>query len=422
MKSIAVLPFVNMSNDAEQDYFCDGIAEEILNALTHLNHLRVISRTSAFALKDKNLDAREIGKILDVQSLLEGSVRKAGNRLRITTTLINVADGAHLWSERYDRELADIFSIQEDIAGNVATALKGFLTTEEKVVIQRPETIIEAYEYFLKGRQLFHKLFLYEAQEMFRKAIEIDAEYALAYTGLADVHSWLYDWLGAKNSDLEAAEENSLKALALAPGLSESHSSRGFVLSLAKRYKESDLEFNEAIRLNSNSYDAYYLYARSFFARGEIEQSAQMFRKASEVRSDDYQSMLLLAQSLRVLEKDEANEALTEGIRRARKQFQLNPTDRRLLALTASSLYEVGNRKEAFEWMNKALELYPDDISVLINGAGLFAKDNNKEKALSILELAVSKGYGKRDWIENDPDYNPLRNDSRFKALLDKLQ
>ena len=234
MQSIAVLPFLNMSNDPEQDYFCDGISEEILNALTHLNNLHVVSRTSSFALKDKNLDAREIGKILNVQSLLEGSVRKAGNRLRIVTKLINVSDGTHLWSERYDREMADIFSIQEDIAGNVATALKGFLTTEEKAIIQRPETIIEAYEYFLKGRQLFHKLFLQEAKEMFMKAIEIDADYALAYAGLADAHSWIYDWLGANNADIEAAEKNSLKALALAPGLSESHVSRAFVLSLSQ--------------------------------------------------------------------------------------------------------------------------------------------------------------------------------------------
>ena len=163
--SIAVLPLLNMSNDPEQDYFCDGISEEIINALAQLNHLRVIARTSAFSFKGKNHDVREIGKSLDVTTLLEGSVRKSGNRLRITIQLIRVADGSHLWSNRYDRELEDIFSIQDDIARNVATALKGFLTNEEKEVIRRPETIIEAYEYFLKGRQLFHKI-LVEARDV----------------------------------------------------------------------------------------------------------------------------------------------------------------------------------------------------------------------------------------------------------------
>ena len=161
--SIAVLPLANMSNDPDQDYFCDGVSEEIINALTQLNNLRVIARTSAFSFKGKNQDIKEIGRVLDVNNILEGSVRKSGNRLRITIQLIRVSDSSHLWSNRYDRELEDIFAIQDDIAQNVATALKGYLTTEEKLVIRRPETIVEAYEYFLKGRQLFHQLFLVEA-------------------------------------------------------------------------------------------------------------------------------------------------------------------------------------------------------------------------------------------------------------------
>jgi TolB-like protein len=179
-KSIAVLPFVNMSNDPEQEYFCDGISEEIINALAQLNNLRVIARTSAFSFKDKNVDVREIGKTLDVSTLLEGSVRKSGNKLRITTQLVNVADGSHLWANRYDREMQDIFSIQEDIAQNVATSLRGVLTNEEREAIRRPETSVQAYEYFLKGRQLFHQLSLRESIKFFRKALELDPEYALA--------------------------------------------------------------------------------------------------------------------------------------------------------------------------------------------------------------------------------------------------
>ena len=421
-KSIAVLPFVNMSNDPEQEYFCDGISEEIINALAQLDNLRVIARTSAFSFKGKNLDVREIGKTLDVKTLLEGSVRKAGNHLRITTKLVKVSDGSHLWSNRYDRVLEDVFSIQENIAENVATALQGVLTNKEKEAIRRPETIIEAYEYFLKGRQLFHQLALKEAKKLFEKAIELDPGYAPAYAGLADAHSWLYEWEGANDSDLEAAERNSQKALSLAPNLSESHSSRGFVLSLGKRYDEAEQEFKEAIRLNINSYDAYYYYGRSCFARGQIQQSAELFLKASEVRREDFQSMLLLAQSLRILGKDKTQETMLEGINRAKKQLELNPTDRRALSLTSGSLFEIGEREEAFQWINKALDLYPEDAGVLINAACLFAKDGNKEKALSILEIAIGKGYGKKDWIEHDPDYDSLRNEPRFQALLNKLQ
>jgi adenylate cyclase len=421
-KSIAVLPFVNMSNDPEQEYFCDGISEEIINALAQLKNLRVIARTSAFSFKGKNLDVREIGKTLDVKTLLEGSVRKAGNHLRITTQLIRVTDGSHLWSNRYDRVLEDVFSIQENIAENVATALQGVLTNKEKEAIRRPETIIEAYEYFLKGRQLFHQLALKEAKKSFNKAIELDPGYAPAYAGLADAHSWLYEWEGADDADLEAAERNSQKALSLAPNLSESHSSRGFVLSLGKRYHEAEQEYKEAIRLNANSYDAYYYYGRSCFARGQIQQSADLFLKASEVRREDFQSMLLLAQSFRILGNDKAEETALEGINRARKQLELNPTDRRALSLTSGNLFEIGKREEAFQWINKALDLYPDDAGVLINATCLFAKDGNKEKALNLLEKAVGKGYGKKDWIEQDPDYDSLRNEPRFQALLNKLQ
>ncbi len=283
--SIAILPLINMSNDPEQDYFCDGISEEIMNALGQLNNLRVVARTSSFSFKGKNIDVREIGRALNVNTILEGSVRKSGKRLKIITQLISSSSGSQLWSNLYDRELEDIFSIQEDIARSVATAIKGFLTLEEKEIIRRPETVVEAYEYFLKGRQLFHNLKLEDACDMFRKAIKLDSEYALAYAGLADSLSWLYEWEGRNLIVLAEAEQNSLRALSLAPNLAESHSSRGYILALGKKYDGAEKEFQEAIRLNSNCYDAYYLYGRSSFSRGDIEKSAEMFLKALRVRT-----------------------------------------------------------------------------------------------------------------------------------------
>jgi adenylate cyclase len=367
------------------------------------------------------LDVREIGKLLNVKTLLEGSVRKSGSRVRIITQLINVDDGSQLWSNRYDHELKDIFTIQEDIAQQVATALKGFLTSEEKAFIRRPETIIEAYEYFLKGRQFFHRLLLNEAEEMFKKAIEFDTEYSLAYTGLADIHSWRYEWEGAKISDLEIAEKNSITALSLASNMAESHLSRGYVFSLGKQFDEAEQEFGVAIKLNSNSFEAYYFYGRACFARGHIEKSAEMFLKASEVRREDFQSVVLYAQCLKMLEKNGIEEIMRKGIARARRQLELNPGDRRVLSLGSSSLFEIGEKIEAFQWINLALKLYPEDAGVLFNGACLFAKDGNKEKSLSLLELAFSKGFGNKNWIQNDPDYDTLRDEPRFKALLSSL-
>ncbi len=420
-KSIAVLPFVNMSNDPDQDYFCDGISEEIMDALGQLKNLRVIARTSVFSFKGKNMDVREIGKTLDVMTLLEGSVRKSGNRLRITTKLLSVSDGSHLWTNRYDRELEDIFSIQEDIAINVATELKGFLTSDEKEVIRPQKTVIEAYDFFLKGLELFHQLDVWESKITFEKAIRIDPNYAPAHAALSDVLAQIYEWHGGDDRDLKLAERHSVKALSLSPNMAESHSSYGVVLSLRKKYDEAEKEFIEAIRLNPNSFNAYYRYGRFNFSRGDIEKSATLFLKASKVRLEDFQSLLLCGQSLQILGDAQAQEALREGINRARKQLEHNPTDRRALSLGAGSLFALGEKDEAIKWINKALELYPKDGGVIFNAACLFTHLGNKVKAISLLEVAIDKGYGNKEWIEHDRDYDTLRDEPRFKALIKKL-
>ncbi|WP_336515979.1 TPR end-of-group domain-containing protein [Pollutibacter soli] len=421
-KSIAVLPFVNMSVDPEQEYFCDGVTEEIINTLAQLNKLRVVARTSVFAFKGKQLDVREIGHMLNVATLLEGSVRKSGNRLRITTQLVRAKDGAHLWSDKYDRELNDVFAIQEDIAENVGKALLNYLSSQEKDALRRPETNIEAYEHFLKGRQLLHGLQFSESKVHFEKAVASDPGYAPAYAGLASLHAWMYEWEGGRNEDLIAAELNSQKALTFAPNLSESHSARGFVFSLAGRYEEATKAFQKAIELNPKNFDAYYFFGRTSFAKGDIAISADMFLRASEVRREDFQSMLLYAQSLNKLGDKRHSEAVAEGIERARKFLELSPNDKRALSLTCINLLEIGNREEAIAWANKALELDPDDTGVLVNTACMFARDGNKERSLELLEKVFGKGFGKRDWIENDPDYDSLRDEPRFRALLKKLK
>ncbi len=420
--SIAVLPFINMSNDAEQEFFCDGITEEMINTLGQLNRLRVIARTSSFAFKNKTIDLRDIGKTLDVRTILEGSVRKAGKRLRINTQLVNASNGSRLWSNQYDRELEDIFAIQEDIAQNVATAVKGFLTSEEKEVIRRPETNFEAYEYFLKGLGFLHQLFLPSAIEMFKKAIEIDDQYALGYAGLADSHSWLYEWEGGKLYDLQQAEENSSMAVSLAPSLADAHASRGYTLSLGRKYEEADVEFNEAIRLNSNCFHAYYFYGRSGFARGDIELSAEMFRKAADVRKEDYQSLCLLFMSLTMLHRENVQAVGHEGIERARRQLALNPNDVRALSLGSTILCDIGETKESYEWIERALVLAPEDSGVLFNGACLYAKTGMKDEALNLLEKAMKRGSGNKTWILKDPDYDALRDEPRFIALMDNKQ
>ncbi|MBA3272176.1 MAG: protein kinase, partial [Acidobacteria bacterium] len=192
-KSVAVLPFANMSADPDNEYFTDGMAEEIINALTKIQSLRVASRTSSFAFKAKNEDIGEIGRKLKVSTVLEGSVRKMGNRLRITAQLVNVADGYQLWSERYDREMEDVFEIQDDISQAIVKALRVILSEGEKKQIEKARVVnVQAYDFYLRGRQFFHQLrrkSLDYARQMFNKAIEIDPDYALAYAGVADCYS-----------------------------------------------------------------------------------------------------------------------------------------------------------------------------------------------------------------------------------------
>lgn len=425
-KSIAVLPFVDMSPTRDQDYFCEGIADEVINALTHIDGLRVASRSSSFQFRGSAVDIRAAGARLGAATVLEGSVRKAGDRLRVTVQLIDVADGYHRWSQRYDRKLEDVFAIQDEIAENVATSLRGILSPQEKEVLRRPEGSVEAYEYFLRGRQHFNhanRVDFETARQMFERAIELDPNYAPAYALLATVHAWYVEWWGGGPADFDRAERASAKALELAPDLAEAHASRGFVLSLQSRYDEASKAFEAAIRLNPNSFDALYLYARMCFASGQIERSAELFRKAGEARPEDFQSMILMAQSLRVLGRnDEAKTVNREGIRRAERQLELDPTDVRALSLGANGLDEDGQHDRALRWSRRGLELHPDDVSALLNGACLHARHGLKEEAIDLLERVFAKGYGKRDWVEHDPDYDILRDDPRFKSMMEKLK
>jgi adenylate cyclase len=426
LSAIAVLPFADMSPARDQDYLCEGIAEELINALTHVEGLRVVARTASFQFRSAGADVREIGRQLGAGVLLEGSVRKADDRLRVTVQLVEAATGYHRWSQRFDRKLDDVFAIQDEIAESVAASLRGSVLSErEKEALLRPHTGPAAYEYYLRGRQHLARLTqpdLTRGGDMFERATELDASYGPAWAGLAMVHATLYEWFGARADDLEQAERSSERALGLSPDLAEAHVARGFVLSLSRRYDEAAQAFEDAIRINPNLFDAYYYFARASFARGDIERSAELFAKAGEVRREDFQSPNLLGQSLRMLGRtEEARGASRESIHRAERVLALNPQDGRALSLGALDLLEDGQTARALEWSERSLELYPDDLSALFCAACLRARLRQKEEALELFERVVARGWGKRDWVEHDPDFDILRDDPRFKKLLARL-
>ena len=424
--SIAVLPFADMSPSRDQDYLCEGIAEELINALTHVAGLRVAARSSSFQFRSSSGDLRAIGARLGVGSVLDGSVRKMGDRLRVTVQLVDVGDGFQRWSERYDQRLEDVFAIQDEISEQVAVALRGILSPDEKQALRRTETAVECYEYFLRARRLlsqFDRAALVTASGLLDRAIQIDPQYAPAHAALGEVHAWMYEWWGGGADDHAAADRETRTALALAPKLAEAHASRGFVLSLSRQDQQAAAAFEEAIRLNPNLFEAHYLYARSCFAAGQVERSAELFFRAAELRHEDFQSLMLAAQSLTILgRREDAVRAIHEGIRRVERQLDLVPGDARALSLGALALHQDGQTEKAIRWSARALELHPDDQGVLINGACLRALAGLKDEALSLLERTFAKGYGKRDWIERDPDYDSLRDDPRFQALIARLR
>jgi serine/threonine protein kinase/tetratricopeptide (TPR) repeat protein len=425
-KSMAVLPFVNMSADPENEYFTDGIAEEIINALSKVQALRVVSRTSAFAFKGKNLDIRKVGEQLNVGTVLEGSVRKVGKRLRVMAQLVNVSDGYRLWSERYDRQMDDVFAIQDEIADNIVKALQVVLSDKEKRAIEKPPTgNVEAYEYYLRARQYFHQFRrtgVQFARRMFERAIEVDPNYAKAYAGVADCCSFMYMYWDGTKANIEGADAASKKALELDPELAEANASRGFALSLSRQYEEARRYFEAAIRLDPKLYEAHYLYARACVQEGRWEDAVHHYQEAARVRPEDYQALMLMQGALTALGRAaDGVDVLRRGLEVAEKHLELNPDDARALYLAANALVQLGEQDRALELAQRAHVIDPDDSGVLYNVACVYALSGMTHQALDYLEQAIQNGFGHREWLDHDTDLDSLRKDPRFDALRQKL-
>ncbi len=287
-KSVAVLPFINMSNDPEQEYFSDGMAEEILNSLSHLKDLRVAGRTSSFQFKGKNIDLREIGQKLGVGTVLEGSVRKQGNKLRITAQLISVEDGFHLWSEKYDRNMDDIFAIQDEIAFAITENLKVILLEKEKAIITKSYTHnTEAYEFYLRGRFYLNKRFLFQSLEQFKKAVEIDPDFAKAHAGLADAYVILgfYNYLPAKEV-MPKARDAADAAIRLDNSLCEPYCSLGmYYASYEWNWKEAKNSFLKSIQLNPRYVQSHVWFGHYYLCwiEGKIEEGERHLNIAIEL-------------------------------------------------------------------------------------------------------------------------------------------
>ena len=425
--SIAVLAFSDMSPEKDQGYFCDGITEEIINDLAHLKGLDVAARTSSFAFREKSEDIRMIGRRLGVDTVLEGRVRKSGTHLRITAQLINVADGYHLWSERYDRKLKDIFAIQDEIAHSIVKSLEVELSDVEKRLLEKvPTRNIEAYDFYIRGRQFFYQCkrkSIECAIEMFSQATAKDPVYALAYAGMADCYSYLYMYFDSARSNLELAQKMSRMALDLDPELAEAHTARGFAASLSQKYKEAENEFKTAIQMNPRLFEAYYFYARTCFSMGRHEEAARLYEHAESVKPEDCQAPFLLAFAYRILGQSEKCEAThRRTMAKVQRHLELNPDDSRVLYIGATTHMELGEKEKGLDWVKKAYSLDPNDPYIVYGLACFHCRIGKLEEALDYFEQSVHAGFTHKEWITNDHDLDPIRKTPRFKAVIRELE
>ncbi|MDP2886262.1 MAG: protein kinase [Ignavibacteria bacterium] len=453
LPSIAVLPFVNMSPDPENEYFSDGLSEEIINALSKLEALHVTARTSAFRFRGKELDIREIGKQLNVSTVLEGSVRRAGNKLRVTAQLINVADGYHLWSERYDRELEDVFAIQDEISLAIVDKLKVRLLGEDKARLAKRYTgSFEVYDLYLKGR--YHLSTLTEegikrSLDYFQQAIQKDPNCALAYVGVASVYNVLA-LVGqfSSNETMPRAKSELLKALKLDDSLAEVHAWLGEVyLQYEWDWSSAEREFKRAIELKPNSPEAHQFYADYLIVTGSMEQASIEIERARDLDPLSNIPNTILAYQLFVLRQfDQVIEhcrkmlktepsfllqlhlwralrqqnRLSEALVECKKLFTLfisREVAEAMERVDAESGYKSAMRAAAKKLADLSTKRYISPYLI----ATLFAHAEDDNETLRWFE----KAHAERDMafysIGVDPDWDRVRSNPRFTALLKKI-
>ncbi|MEO8142096.1 MAG: tetratricopeptide repeat protein, partial [Sphingomicrobium sp.] len=425
--SIAVLPFNNMSDDPGQEFFSDGITEDIITDLSKVSGLFVVGRNTSFTYKGKAVQLQQVAAELGVKCVLEGSVRKAGQRVRVNAQLIDGTSGGHLWADRYDRDLTDIFAIQDEITQAIVEQLKiKLLPTERKAIGQAPTANVEAYTYYLKGRQFLNnstKVLLRLARQMFMKAIDLDPNYARAYAGVA-----LSDARLSNSYRLAIPTEGILamadKAIALDPKLPEAHSSRGVALGVIGRHAEAIASFEQALALDPNSADAHFAYARYLVPTGNLAKALEHFERATALDPDDWLSPLLAEPLFITLGRTaEGDRCGWMGIKRAEEAMRLHPENGRPAQLGAPTLARLGETERAVEWLERSMMLDPDDPIVAYNAACTYAQLGDLDRMFAALERwSAESGIEQELWLETDNDFDSVRDNSTFIELCERVK
>ncbi len=423
--SICVLPFVNMSGEEEQEYFSDGISEDITTDLSKVSALEVVARNTAFAFKGQNPDVKEVARQLSVSHVLEGSVRKAGNRIRINAQLIDGSTGKHLWADRFDRDLTDIFEIQDEISKAIVDALKvKLLPAEKKAIENRGTSNVEAYDLYLMARQQWISgTFGTVRREqsiarLCKEAVLLDPDYAQAWAlmGLAQLELRFVH--GHDEDALSAAEH----ALQINPGLAEALCIKARYLEEGGSTEEAEKQIRTALKLDPDSWEVNREAARMLFRHGHIREAIPYFAKAASLNDTDWHNAVMLITCYRSTEDQAHLLAAAQMVReRVQRAVTMDPTNGTALASGAYALAMLGERDRSREWMRRALLLDPDNLVMRYNAAcTLLGQLGDEDEALKTLESFFAK-VTSTTWIwhaESDPDFEQIRDRPRFKEMI----
>jgi len=418
-KSVAVLYFENLSGVKDDEYFRDGMTEDIITELSKIAQLRVFPRSEVIVFRNKALTAPEVGQQLDASFVLEGSIRRAGNRLRITAQLVETRTRHSAWAERYDRELEDVFAIQDEIARSIAQALRITLTPqEEKTIARKPTDNLQAYDYYLRGRSYTRRENLDFALQMFDQAIRLDENFALAHAGVGHVCGMIFELREQHPRWIERGLAACERAMAIDQHSAEVLAARARVYYAQKDYGQAVRYAQSAIERKADCEGAYNVLGRALFASDRSEEAAALVDRAVEVSGDDYNTFIPFINALSRLGRAQKVAEMRQRMMGAlERQLELVPEDVRARILLANMLPSFGRNDDAVRQLQTAVALRPGDGNVLYNAACTYGLMERKAEALEMFRKALEAGYGNREWAARDSDLECLHQDPEFRRL-----
>jgi serine/threonine protein kinase/Flp pilus assembly protein TadD len=419
-KSVAVLYFENQGGGKEDEYFRDGMTEDIITELSKITQLQIFPRSEMLAFRDKPANAAQIGQQLGATFVLEGTIRRSGNRLRITAQLVEGSTRHSVWAERYDRQLEDVFAIQDEIARSIAHALRITLTPqEEKIIGVKPTENTQAYDFYLRGRSYTRRENMDYALQMFEQAIHLDANFALAHAGIAHLCGLIFE-IREQNLDWIARGITACdRAMALAPDLPEVMVARARLFYAQKKYDESRLMAQRAIERKRDCDGSWNILGRALLSNGKYEEAAALKEQALEANGDDYNTYIPYGLCLERLGRKKEAEIIRQRMNVVlRTQLEMVPEDVRARILLANNLAALGEAEESIRHLQTAVALRPNDGNTLYNAACTYGVLTRKAEALETLKKAFAAGYGNLNWAARDSDLDCLHDDPEFCKLV----